>query len=171
MIRLKGLFIFIKKIIQSANSWGQYQKVVSLDQRINSYFGKSIGVNGNTLLIGSPNGGNFSGAVYEVTYSTGTGKWGTQSGSDYVPSSDKIVALDASANDQFGYSVNVYEHFGVVGSKSTDMSGNVDTGSAYIIINTGEGYWEERANKLILMIWMFKMNMVYRWVFMREVLL
>ena len=140
---VKGAVYIYKKNHPSANSWGQYQKVVSLDQRINSYFGKSIGVNGNTLLIGSPNGGNFSGAVYEVTYSTGTGKWGTQSGSDYVPSSDKIVALDASANDQFGYSVNVYEHFGVVGSKSTDMSGNVDTGSAYIIINTGEGYWEE----------------------------
>lgn len=140
---VKGAVYIYKKNHPSANSWGQYQKVISLDQRINSYFGKSIGVQGNTLLIGSPNGGNFSGAVYEVTYSTGTGKWGTQSGSDYLPSSDKIVALDASANDQYGYSVDVYENFGVVGSKSTDMSGNVDTGSAYIVINTGEGYWEE----------------------------
>ena len=139
----KGAVYIFKKNHPSANSWGQYQKIVSLDERINSYFGKSIGVHGNTLLIGSPNGGNFSGAVYELTYSTGTGKWGTQSGSNYVPSSDKIVALDASANDQYGYSVDVYDNFGVVGSKSTDMSGNVDTGSAYIVINTGEGYWEE----------------------------
>ena len=139
----KGAVYIYKKNHPNANDWGQYQKIVSLDQRINSYFGKSIGVNGSTLLIGSPNGGNFSGAAYEVTYSSGTGKWGTQSGSDYLPSSDKIVALDASANDQYGYSVDVYENFGVIGSKSTDMSGNVDTGSAYIIINTGEGYWEE----------------------------
>ena len=139
----KGAVYIYKKNHPSANSWGQYQKVISLDERINSYFGKSIGVHKNTLLIGSPNGGNFSGAVYEVTYSTGTGKWGTQSGSNYLPSSDKIVALDASANDQYGYSVDVYENFGVIGSKSTDMSGNVDTGSAYIVINTGEGYWEE----------------------------
>ena len=139
----KGAVYIYKKNHPSANSWGQYQKVISLDERINSYFGKSIGVHKNTLLIGSPNGGNFSGAVYEVTYSTGTGKWGTQSGSYYLPSSDKIVALDASANDQYGYSVDTYENFGVVGSKSTDMSGNVDTGSAYIVINTGEGYWEE----------------------------
>ena len=139
----KGAVYIYKKNHPSANSWGQYQKVISLDERINSYFGKSIGVHKNTLLIGSPNGGNFSGAVYEVTYSTGTGKWGTQSGSNYLPSSDKIVALDASANDQYGYSVDAYENFGVVGSKSTDMSGNVDTGSAYIVINTGEGYWEE----------------------------
>jgi len=139
----KGAVYVFKKNHPNANDWGQYQKIVSLDQRINSYFGKSIGVNGNSLLIGSPNSGNFSGAVYEVTYSTGTGKWGTASGNDHLPSSDKIVALDASANDQYGYSVDVYDNFGVVGSKSTDMSGNVDTGSAYIIINTGEGYWEE----------------------------
>lgn len=139
----KGAVYVFKKNHPNAGDWGQYQKIVSLDERINSYFGNSVSVHGNTLLIGSPNGGNFSGAVYEVTYSTGTGKWGTQSGSNYVPSSDKIVALDASANDQYGYSVGVYDNFGVVGSKSTDMSGNVDTGSAYIVINTGEGYWEE----------------------------
>ena len=139
----KGAVYVFKKNHPNAGDWGEYQKIVSLDERINSYFGNSVSVHGNTLLIGSPNGGNFSGAVYEVTYSTGTGKWGTQSGSNYVPSSDKIVALDASANDQYGYSVGVYDNFGVVGSKSTDMSGNVDTGSAYIVINTGEGYWEE----------------------------
>jgi hypothetical protein len=139
----KGAVYVFKKNHPNAGDWGEYQKIVSLDERINSYFGNSVSVHGNTLLIGSPNGGNFSGAVYEVTYSTGTGKWGTQSGSNYLPSSDKIVALDASANDQYGYSVGVYDNFGVVGSKATDMSGNVDTGSAYIVINTGEGYWEE----------------------------
>ena len=139
----KGAVYVFKKNHPNAGDWGQYQKILSLDQRINSYFGKSISVHLNTLLIGSPNGGNFAGAAYEVTFSTGTGKWGTQSGSIYLPSSDKIEALDASANDQYGYSVSVYENFGVIGSKSTDMSGNVDTGSAYIIINTGEGYWEE----------------------------
>jgi hypothetical protein len=139
----KGAVYVFKKNHPNAGDWGQYQKILSLDQRINSYFGKSISVHLNTLLIGSPNGGNFAGAAYEVTFSTGTGKWGTQSGSIYLPSSDKIEALDASANDQYGYSVSVYDNFGVIGSKSTDMSGNVDTGSAYIIINTGEGYWEE----------------------------
>ena len=139
----KGAVYVFKKNHPNAGDWGQYQKIVSLDQRINSYFGKSVSVHLNTLLIGSPNGGNFAGAVYEVTYSTGTGKWGSQSGSYEYPSSDKIQALDASANDQYGYSVSVYDNFGIIGSKSTDMSGNVDTGSAYIIINTGEGYWEE----------------------------
>ncbi len=114
-----SVYIFKK----SAGTWSQTAKIIASDAAAGDHFGRSIGISGNTLVVGAPNnddGGSNSGSAYVFKLSGGT--WTENA---------KITAADAAAGDGFGLSVGVSGDSAIVGAYLND-DGAADSGSAYI---------------------------------------
>jgi predicted amidohydrolase len=114
--------------VRSAGIWHQQQKLTASDPGVLKEFGRSVAVSGDTAVIGSPgdsDAGTFSGAAYVFVRSGGV--WNLQ---------QKLTASDASALDEFGWSVAVSGDTVVVGSPNDDHAGN-DSGAAYVFVRSG----------------------------------
>ncbi|UCH79645.1 MAG: hypothetical protein JSW20_07760 [Nitrospiraceae bacterium] len=54
----------------------------------------------------------------------------------------KLVATDASAGNQFGFSVAMHGDYAIIGAQVGDADGTVDTGAAYIYRRTASDTWD-----------------------------
>ncbi len=117
--------------------WSQQTKLIASDAAASDNFGVSVGVSGDTVVVGAyfddHVAGTNAGSAYVFTRSGTT--WTEQT---------KLMASDAAANDNFGRSVAVSGDTLVVGSYNDDHAGGVDAGSAYILVRTGV-IWSEQA--------------------------
>jgi len=108
---------------RSGTTWTQQQKIQATDKQTIDYFGNSVAIYGDTVIVGAQledTGGSNAGAAYVFTRSGTT--WTQQR---------KIQATDKQADDQFGASVSIYGNTVVFGAKNED-TGAADTGAAYI---------------------------------------
>lgn len=126
-------------------TWNQVQKIVASDRSANDYFGYSVAIDGNYLIVGAYNedenvfGGenmNASGSAY--IFFNNLGNWNQI---------QKIVASDRAEVDYFGWSVAISSSYIIVGAygEDEDENGNnslAEAGSAYIFFNTA-GIWSE----------------------------
>ncbi len=109
--------------VRSGTAWTQQAKLTSLDAAGGDFFGYSVGVAGDTAVIGvvgDDDGGTNTGSVYLFVRSGTT--WTQQA---------KLTASDAAAQDGFGNSVAISGNTFVVGCKDNDDAGN-SSGSAYV---------------------------------------
>ena len=99
----------------------QLHKLVASDAAAVDFFGYSVAISGNYAIVGAQyndDGGANSGSAYIFNVSTGT-------------QLHKLLASDAAAVDNFGYSVAISGNYAIVGAPYNDDGGN-DSGSAYI---------------------------------------
>jgi hypothetical protein len=112
----------------------EFQRITPNDPAINDNFGYSVGLSGNTAIIGSwkddrgPQPGDDAGSAYFFRRE-GSGTW-TQL--------DKVTASDADETDQFGSSVAIDGQNAVIGAM---LRG--DVGGAYIFRDNGTGDWQQ----------------------------
>ena len=114
------------------------QKLKPSDAQQYDYFGGSVAIDGDTLVVGAigdDNNGTNSGAAYIYTRD-GEGTWTDQP--------DVLKASDAEQNDLFGYSVAIDGDTVVVGAPDIYNTEN-NTGAAYIYTRNGEGTWSHSA--------------------------
>ncbi len=104
----------------AAAAWSQEAKIKASDAAQFDNFGGAVSISGDLALIGSQ-GDDDGGAAYVFRFN-GT-SWGQQA---------KIVAADATADDQFGESVSLSGATGIAGARLRDDAGS-SSGSAYII--------------------------------------
>ena len=105
------------------DNWGQVQ-IISMGTT--TRFGDSVAIDGDTLVVGdsmADNNGSLTGAAY--VYSR------NQGGPDAWGLVKKIVAYDAAAQDNFGYSVAINGDTIAVGAWGDDDLGS-NCGAAYI---------------------------------------
>jgi len=120
---------------RTGGSWTQQAKLMASDAQVNDYFGWSVAVSGDTAVIGAQfedTGGSGAGAAYVFTRTGGS--WTQQA---------KLMASDAQANDNFGYSVSVSGDTAVIGARLEDTGGS-GAGAAYVFTRTG-GSWTQQA--------------------------
>lgn len=96
------------------------------------YFGVSVAISGDRLLVGANGeddaGGSFSGVVYVFDIPTATLQHTLQNPNSY----------DTSSGDNFGYSVAVHGDYAIVGAESEDQPIQGNSGAAYIFnVSTG----------------------------------
>ncbi len=108
------------------DNWGQVKKIFAADPVAYSYFGGSVSISGDTLVVGAfrdDDKGTGSGSAY-IFYRDegGPDNWGQMK---------KITASDGAAYDYFGYSVSISSDMMVVGAYWEDENGS-NSGSAYI---------------------------------------
>ncbi|MCP4420127.1 MAG: tandem-95 repeat protein [Chloroflexi bacterium] len=119
---------------RSGSTWSQQAKLTASDGAADDYFGQSVAVSGDTVVIGAWGDGDDgfrSGSAYIFTRSGNT--WSQQA---------KLTASDGAAEDYFGYFVAISGDTAVIGAWGDD-----DSGSAYIFTRSGST-WSQQA-KLI----------------------
>jgi hypothetical protein len=129
-----------------AGNWGQMKKLKASDGNANDKFGKSIGISGNTIVVGAFSadigGHNFVGAAYVFEKDhPWPNKWGEIK---------KLTASDGQFNDQYGISVGIKDNSIIVGAFAEDSAcppgqNNCDAGKAYLYGRNTQGpnYWGE----------------------------
>ena len=123
-------------VFESDGSGGWVEtKVVASDGAAGDFFGDTVGVSGDRIVVGARNdddNGTDSGSVY-VFESDGSGGW----------VETKLVASDGAAGDGFGISVGVSGDRIVVGARSDDTDNGANSGSVYVFESDGSGGWVE----------------------------
>jgi len=129
----------------STFNWTQIAKLTASDGAADDYFGRSVSIDGDTIVIGSPNEdvyGSNSGAAYVYTRNTAgslTSGWTQRA---------KLTASDGAAGDYFGHSVSIDGDTIVIGAwYDTDQGSH--SGSAYVFTRNTAGSltsgWTQRA--------------------------
>jgi len=108
---------------RSGSNWSQQSKLTAGDATTEDYFGFSVSISGNLVVVGAPNdndAGEDSGSAYVYE----------RSGSNWLQQA-KLTASDAAAGDFFGNSVAISGDSVVAGAPGDD-EGGVDSGRGYI---------------------------------------
>jgi hypothetical protein len=121
------------------NNWGEVKKLTASDAGNSDYFGGSVSLAGDYVLVGArceDGAGDNRGAAYiYYRYQGGDNNWGEVK---------KLTAGDAADSDFFGSSVAISEDYALVGAP--DIGGEDNSrGSAYIFYRHqgGDNNWGE----------------------------
>ncbi len=121
-------------LVRTGSTWTQQAKITPADGAVGDYFGFSVAISGDTVVVGSPRDddmGSKSGSAYVFT----------RSGSVWTQQ-DKLVASDGAAEDRLGYSVAVWGDTAVLGSPFDDFT-DADSGSAYVFTRSGSTWAQQ----------------------------
>ena len=133
--------------VRSGNTWTQQQKIVASDRAAGDYFGYSVAISGDYVIVGAwQEDENTSGAA--TLNIAGSAYIFVRSGTTWSQQ-QKIVANDRAWNDQFGYSVAISGDYAIVGAWQEDenTSGAAtlsEAGSAYIFVRSGNTWTQQQ---------------------------
>ena len=113
----------------TGTTWSQTAELTASDGASGDFFGYSVSISGDTLVVGAYNHDNGTGAAYVFTL-TGT-TWNQTA---------ELTASDGVSNDEFGNSVSISGDTLVVGAPYHDNG----TGAAYVFTLTGTT-WSQTA--------------------------
>ncbi len=121
---------------RSGTTWTQYAKITASDGAPSDYFGGSVSISGDYVIIGAANddiGSNSNQGSAYIFHRSGT-TWTQQV---------KISADDGDALDFFSHSVSISGDYAVAGANGDDDNGS-SSGSAYIFHRSGST-WTQQA--------------------------
>jgi len=121
--------------VESGGLWAQHAMLAPGDADVGDFFGTSVAVDGDTVVVGAPLGGpgaTDSGAVYVFVREGST--WTSQA---------KLIANDGAKFDRFGESVAMSGDRVIVGAYLDDDDGS-SSGAAYVFVRSG-GAWSQEA--------------------------
>jgi uncharacterized delta-60 repeat protein len=139
--RTGAAYVFVR----NGADWAFQQKLLTFDTPLDGNtvynFGISVGISGNTIVVGSlPNGFDnrlpFNGVAH-IFVRTGT-TWKPQ---------QKLMADDGGGGDHFGISVAISGDTVIVGSDYTVTNANLSPGEAFIFSRNGTT-WTKQAKLL-----------------------
>jgi FG-GAP repeat len=116
-----------------ADNWGEVKKIVASDAANEDWFGSSVAIDGDYLVVGADGedgAGTGRGAAYLF--------YRNQGGADNWGQLFKLTADDAANNNQFGYDVDIEGDFVVVGSPSSAGAG-ANRGAVYLFYRNQGG--------------------------------
>src|SRR5579871_392822 len=115
--------------VRSGSTWTQQAKLSPSDAAANDLIGRSVSVNGDTVVMGGSFQNSFQGGAY-VFARTGT-TWAQQA---------KLTASDGASGDNFAYSVSVSGDTIIAGAYN---KGGAE-GAAYVFVRSGSN-WTQQA--------------------------
>jgi hypothetical protein len=113
---------------RSGDNWTAGPTLKALDAQADDFFGTSVAISGDYVIVGAPGVDNFAGAAY-VFHRTGTGPdtWVQQA---------ILVGPDDQSGNYFAVSVSIDGEYAIVGAAQADGT----KGAAYVFHHT-EGTW------------------------------
>lgn len=121
---------------RTGSTWSQQAKLSAADGSALDYFGDSVAISGDTVVVGATEDGTGAniqqGSAYVFTRSGTT--WTQQA---------KLTAGDGTAFDYFGFSVSVDGDTAAIGTLQ-DVGSNFQQGSAYIFVRNGTTWTEQQ---------------------------
>jgi cysteine-rich repeat protein len=125
---------------RSGSTWTQIKKLLASDGTNGDYFGYSVSINGDYIVVSahtnSINPWEHQGAAY-VFYKDQGGipdSWGEQ---------QKLTASDAGVDDYFGLSVGINGDYTVIGAQNDTVGATAGQGSAYVFHRSGTTWSQE----------------------------
>ncbi len=122
---------------RTGTTWSQQAKLTASDGKAEDFFGDSVAISDDTIVVGVPNKSlrvNFNpGAAYVFTR-TGT-TWSLQ---------QKLTVADGADGDRFGYSVGISGDTIVVSAPYVEVGANQAQGTVYVFTRTGTT-WSQQA--------------------------
>ena len=138
-----AVYVFVKPTGGWVTST-EMAKLTASDSAALDYFGYSVAVDGDTVLVGAyldddeENDSEDSGSAYVFTKPNSSGGW-----ADWDPMEDtetaKLTASDGADDDWFGVSVALDGNTAVIGASGDDDKG-IDSGSVYVFVKPS-GAW------------------------------
>ena len=123
---------------RNGGNWDQAAELRASDGAGGDWFGHSVAVSGDTVVVGAPHddhdGEVDSGAVY--VFQKPHGGW-----SDMAETA-KLSASDGTAGDALGSSLGVSGDIVVAGAPKNDHNGKGDSGAAYVF-QKADGGWSD----------------------------
>ena len=126
--------------------WSEPVKLIAADGAENDWFGYSVAVDGETIVVGARGDDGKKGAAYVFTKVGGV--WGNDPdpGETHRVETAKLTASDGEAVDYFGHSVAVDRNTIVVGAYLHDADTNDNAeGAAYVFTKPALG-WGDWSN-------------------------
>ena len=118
-----------------ADNWGQVAKLTASDGEAYDYFGMSVAISGDTIVVGAVQdtvGSNYhQGSAYVFERN--------QNGADQWGEVVKLTASDGAAWDEFGWAAAVCGDTIVVGADGDEVGTNEHQGSAYVFERNQNG--------------------------------
>ncbi len=108
----------------------QTGKLTIFDTAAGAYFGTSVSISGDTIIVGDPSAainGTAQGAAYSFT----------KPASGWTDMTETDLIIDPAGNVGFGFgnAVAISGNMVVVGEYESDVGGNFDEGAAYVLTN------------------------------------
>ncbi|MDH3328661.1 MAG: FG-GAP repeat protein [Desulfobulbaceae bacterium] len=125
-------YVFVKPVT-GWTSMTQTGKLTAGDGAAQDYFGSSVAIDGNLILVGArghDTGGNAAQGAAYVFVKPGSG-WAN------ATQTSKLTASDGAAGDGFGRSVALSGYVAVVGAYQFTSNG---PGAAYVFVEPGSGW-------------------------------
>jgi uncharacterized repeat protein (TIGR01451 family) len=119
--------------VRSSTTWSFQQKLIADDGATGDFFGFSVAISGNTVVVGARLANATAGSAYIFTRSGTT--WSQQ---------QKLTASDATPEDRFGASVAIDADTVVVAAQLDDTPVGDDAGSAYVFVRNGTTWSEQQ---------------------------
>jgi uncharacterized protein (TIGR03437 family) len=120
--------------VQNGGAWDFQQELTASDRTANAYFGYSISVSGDTVVIGAfGSGAGDRGSAY-VFVRSGT-VWTQQ---------QELTTADGLPGDRFGYSVSVDQDTAVIGARLKTFGANGEQGAAYVFRRNGTVWTQQQ---------------------------
>ena len=116
--------------------WQQQQKLIASDSSAAKFFGTSVAIEGDRIVVGAygdQNAGNFAGAAYVFL----------RSGSTWIEE-QKLTGSENSVADSFGISVAIQGDTIVCGAFGNSDFNQSEVGSAYVFHRTSNGWTEQQ---------------------------
>ena len=117
--------VYVFRTTDGGATYGQVAKLTAADAAAYDYFGRSVAIDGDTIVVGAYGddaGGSSSGSVYVFRTTDGGATYGQVA---------KLAASDAAAGDYLGWPVAIDGDTVVVGAIGDNDAGS-DSGSAYV---------------------------------------
>ena len=120
---------------ESGSAWTQVAKLTASDSAA-SFFGWSVSISGNTVVIGAPyatvGGNSEQGTAYVFTEPVSDWADMTQTA--------ELTASDGAADDLFGSSVSISGNTVVIGALYATVGGNTNQGETYVFTEPTSGW-------------------------------
>lgn len=104
--------------IYNVSTGAQLHKLEASDASANDYFGTSVAIHDNYVIVGADSKNIGRGAVYIFNASSGT-------------QTHTFTASDATTSDYFGRSVSISNNYAIIGAANADNSNGNSSGAVY----------------------------------------
>jgi FG-GAP repeat len=118
--------------VRSGSSWSLQQKLTASDGAASEWFGSSVAISENTVVVGAHRDNTYQGSAY-IFVRSGSSNWSQK---------QKLTASDGASYDSFGSSVAISGDTAVVGAPNDDIYRiscsciQKNRGSAYVFVLT-----------------------------------
>jgi len=117
--------------MRSGVTWTQQAKLTASDASTDDYFGISVSISGDYIIVGAYGDDSYTGSAY-IFVRSGT-SWSQQ---------DKLTASDGDTDDNFGWAVSLSGDYAIVGAYG-DADGGLSSGSAYVFVRSGTSWSQQ----------------------------